>query len=1019
MSNPLKRIVIIMILAAAAGLLVVVSMVLAGADVRVNQDPDPMLQNETSITLNPALPGNVVVGYNEAPGSGGGLGISYSFNYGAPGSWNDTQTQSPWAYSDGDPSLAADLLGNIFAAQLSYSTGPAVFPNSGIYCSISNTGGASWSVPVTIDQYLIGSSPVFFADKEHIDVDTYPNSPYKNRLYITWQRDHPNGVNSDIFFAWSGNQLATVNYATGGPVAGQISDLASFPGSPPVPSSHGNGPCPAVAPDGDVYVAWQDAPLSVQNPGRIYVDKSTDGGVTFGVDVLAVSYNTCARWPKGGSSFMVRGFPSIAVSPIQNALGNYDVYVVYAEDPDRSTDIIIESDTPLGSNSSTTPEVACYANYVYAVWVDTRDGAGNGDIYFNRSGDNGATWGTDQRINTPTTPGAVMVQTPRIAVDSSDVYVVWEDRRNGSASLYFNYSSDFGATWQTSDMRIDTGTTPGTTNAWAPQIGAYRGNVYIVWTDDRSGDADVLCNYSTNGGATFQTTPVRVDNAGAGVWANVPKLAWYGNIVHVTWYDGRNGWTDIFHNVSFDGGQTWQSSDSKLDTWTGMSIDPAIACDSNYVYVAWPDQRFGQQDIHLNYSINSGLSWQVTDIRLDMGDAAGTSTSDQVDITCVGQRAFVVWTDYRNGLADIYYNYTPDNGVSWLNPAIRIDADFVGGSHNSTSPKIGTDLGCVYVVYEDDRHGYQDIYFRYSLTNGTSWYPRDFRLDTGDYMGASGSAAPRLACFNHSVYAVWHDWRNGQADVYFSSSQNNGISWRDGPDDGDIMLIRSDNGGATWNAPVRVNNDVTTNGQFQPWIDVKPTGVIDVVWYDRRNDVNDSWLDVYIGTSGDRGMTFVNSLVSDLNFGPPPPPSIWPWPWMGEYMGVDTDSTYAYIAWTDTRNNDLDIYFDRFENPTPTGVSSKPRAPVKDYLSQNYPNPFNPATTIAFGLKEPGVVTLKIYDVAGKLVRVLVDGEREADHYQVVWDGRNNDGVRVASGVYFYRLKVRDFTRTKKLVLMK
>jgi hypothetical protein len=140
---------------------------------------------------------------------------------------------------------------------------------------------------------------------------------------------------------------------------------------------------------------------------------------------------------------------------------------------------------------------------------------------------------------------------------------------------------------------------------------------------------------------------------------------------------------------------------------------------------------------------------------------------------------------------------------------------------------------------------------------------------------------------------------------------------------------------------------------------------------------------------------------------------------MGEYMGVDTDSTYAYIAWTDTRNSDLDIYFDRFENPTATGVSSKPRAPVKDYLSQNYPNPFNPATTIAFGLKEPGVVTLKIYDVAGKLVRVLVDGEREADHYQVVWDGRNNDGVRVASGVYFYRLKVRGFTRTKKLVLMK
>ena len=68
---------------------------------------------------------------------------------------------------------------------------------------------------------------------------------------------------------------------------------------------------------------------------------------------------------------------------------------------------------------------------------------------------------------------------------------------------------------------------------------------------------------------------------------------------------------------------------------------------------------------------------------------------------------------------------------------------------------------------------------------------------------------------------------------------------------------------------------------------------------------------------------------------------------------------------------------------------------------------------------QTGLVTLKVYDVAGKLVRVLVDAEREANHYQVVWDGRNDDGARVASGVYFYRLSVRDVKMTKKLVLLK
>jgi hypothetical protein len=278
---------------------------------------------------------------------------------------------------------------------------------------------------------------------------------------------------------------------------------------------------------------------------------------------------------------------------------------------------------------------------------------------------------------------------------------------------------------------------------------------------------------------------------------------------------------------------------------------------------------------------------------------------------------------------------------------------------------------------------------------------------------------PRIASTGSHVYAVWHDSRNGLSDIYFNSSANNGISWRDGADDGDIMLVRSADGGVTWNTPNRVNNDATTRGQFQPWIAVKPTGVIDVVWYDRRNDPNDSFLEVYMGASTDRGLTFVNSVVSDVSFGPPPPPTVWPWPWMGEYIGIDVDSSDAYIVWTDTRLSDRDIYFDRFANPVASAVPAKPFVPDGAYLSQSYPNPFNPTTTISFGLTETSLVSLRIYDVSGRLVRVLVEGERRARHYQEDWDGRDENGVRVASGVYFYRLAAGDFTQTRKMVLLK
>ena len=88
-------------------------------------------------------------------------------------------------------------------------------------------------------------------------------------------------------------------------------------------------------------------------------------------------------------------------------------------------------------------------------------------------------------------------------------------------------------------------------------------------------------------------------------------------------------------------------------------------------------------------------------------------------------------------------------------------------------------------------------------------------------------------------------------------------------------------------------------------------------------------------------------------------------------------------------------------------------------LEQNHPNPFNPSTTIRFDVKERGHVSLKIFNVAGQLVKTLVDGVKEASSYSIPWDGTNNLGAKVASGVYFYKMESVSFSRTKKLVLLR
>ena len=88
--------------------------------------------------------------------------------------------------------------------------------------------------------------------------------------------------------------------------------------------------------------------------------------------------------------------------------------------------------------------------------------------------------------------------------------------------------------------------------------------------------------------------------------------------------------------------------------------------------------------------------------------------------------------------------------------------------------------------------------------------------------------------------------------------------------------------------------------------------------------------------------------------------------------------------------------------------------PGRFELLQNYPNPFNPSTKISFKLQVSGFTTLKVFDLLGREVRTLVNEEMKAGSYETTFDARG-----LASGVYFYRLQVGDFTDTKKLLLFK
>jgi len=101
------------------------------------------------------------------------------------------------------------------------------------------------------------------------------------------------------------------------------------------------------------------------------------------------------------------------------------------------------------------------------------------------------------------------------------------------------------------------------------------------------------------------------------------------------------------------------------------------------------------------------------------------------------------------------------------------------------------------------------------------------------------------------------------------------------------------------------------------------------------------------------------------------------------------------------------------------GVTYPNLMPTEYSLSQNFPNPFNPTTQIRFTLPQMTKVELKVYDILGREVKTLLTGEQPAGMHTIEWDGRNNYGTQVSSGVYIYRLNAGKYVQSKKMLMLK
>jgi len=122
-----------------------------------------------------------------------------------------------------------------------------------------------------------------------------------------------------------------------------------------------------------------------------------------------------------------------------------------------------------------------------------------------------------------------------------------------------------------------------------------------------------------------------------------------------------------------------------------------------------------------------------------------------------------------------------------------------------------------------------------------------------------------------------------------------------------------------------------------------------------------------------------------------------------------------------------DVYLIKTDANGLTSVEEKRPISIPDnfHLTQNFPNPFNSSTTVVYSIPKTTNVELSMYDICGRLIRSLVRGKASAGTYSVRWDGKDNSGKEVSSGVYLYRLRAGqgkgqgDFVRVRKMVLVR
>ena len=729
------------------------------------------------------------------------------------------------------------------------------------------------------------------------------------------------------------------------------------------PYYHGNAELVADG-SGGAIIAFTRA--SAWDPADIWIQRiDADGNLLWG----ATGDSLCSATGMQSNVFLTTDGAGGAIVAWQDARGgDFDIYVQHIDTNGAAQWTADGVAICTAANTQEIPRVVSDLNGGALIgWRDARVGGGVYDLYASRITSNGTIYGDANGELICDVAGSYYGY-DIVSDGAGGAILTWSDNRSGRFIYAQRVNWAAGPQWTTNGIPL-TSTAP--SGQMTPvMVSDDAGGAIVVWGDYRSGSSVYAQRIDGSGNPLWS-----IDGVALCTWANVDEIAVTTDAAGgaiATWDDNRTLVEDIYaQRVDTNGAVSWTANGVPLCTAFGPQAAPAIAPDGEGgAIVIWLDyaSRYLQaQRAERNgyWGYPSGVIFSCRDVPGDQGGLVNLAWhASRLD----------PWPDMQIAYYTLWRAIESDPGAPGVLPlgagvSLTVDA----------AARPGLPAGARLVEPQDVTRDLEGPVYRYEPRGSTVYF----------WELVATQDAYHLSSYAKTIPTLFDSTDISPGPHYFQVMAH-------GTDPGEFWISPPDSGRSVDNlapaAPQGLAGSLMLN----------PAG-IDLLWF-ANTEADLSHYAVYRGLTPDfvaDAGSLVASTGDTTTFDP----------------GGVGDLFYYKVFAVDVHGNESP--FALLSPTTITAVGDDRRQGVTR-LAQNVPNPCAAlGTRIAFSLREPGEVSLRVFDASGRLVRVLAEGLHAAGPHEAAWDGRDARGRTAASGVYYYRLEAPAFSQTRRMVLLR